>query len=202
MAVHPPMAIGRFATPMTCSNWPRSCTSQKPISSPIPAPASLRLPRSSQICRPTRYAAKSRSNSSNFPPRPRSRISRHSPSKSCPGIWCSNPLPAPAFSPSSRSAPALASSSTRSIRPAREMLAAGFPGAAITRHDAELIHDLLTPSRRPTAVLIIPPFSRSIGRHADPLAAFRHLRSALMRLGAGGRCAAFLPDRVDMSSRA
>ena len=88
------------------------------------------------------------------------------------------------------------------IDPARaEMLGAAFPGVAVTRHDAELIHDLLAPSVRPTAVLINPPFSRSIGRHADPLAAFRHLRAALMRLGAGGRCAAILPDRVDTSSR-
>ncbi len=89
------------------------------------------------------------------------------------------------------------------IDPARAgMLAAAFPGVTVTRHDAELIHDLLAPGIRPTAVLINPPFSRSVGRHADPLAAFRHLRAALMRLGAGGRCAAILPDRVDTSGRA
>ena len=89
------------------------------------------------------------------------------------------------------------------LDPARaEMLRAAFPGTTVTRHDAELIHDLLAPSIRPTAVLINPPFSRSIGRHADPLAAFRHLRAALMRLAPGGRCAAILPDRVDTSSRA
>ena len=88
------------------------------------------------------------------------------------------------------------------LDPARaEMLAAAFLGCAVTRHDAELIHDLLDPSIRPTAVLINPPFSRSVGRHADPLAAFRHLRAALMRLAPGGRCAAILPDRVDTSSR-
>ncbi|TCP87109.1 NTP hydrolase family protein [Sphingomonas sp. PP-CE-1A-559] len=53
------------------------------------------------------------------------------------------------------------------IDPARaEMLAAAFPGVAVTRHDGELIHDLLEPTIRPTAVLINPPFSRSIGRHA------------------------------------
>lgn len=86
--------------------------------------------------------------------------------------------------------------------PRAEMLAAAFPGVAVTRHDGELIHDLLEPTIRPTAVLINPPFSRSIGRHADPLAAFRHLRASLMRLGTGGRCAAILPDRVDTSSRA
>ena len=83
-----------------------------------------------------------------------------------------------------------------------EMLQAAFPGVRVTRHDAELIHDLLPPAIRPTAVLINPPFSRSVGRHADPLAAFRHLRAALMRLVPGGRCAAILPDRVHTSSRA
>ena len=83
-----------------------------------------------------------------------------------------------------------------------DLLAAAFPGVIVTRHDAELIHDLLAPAVRPTTVLINPPFSRSIGRHADPLAAFRHLRTALMRLEAGGRCTAILPDRVDTSSRA
>ena len=89
------------------------------------------------------------------------------------------------------------------IDPARaEMLAAAFPAVPVTRHDGELIHDLLARAIRPTAVLINPPFSRSIGRHADPLAACRHLRAALVRLAAGGRCAAILPDRVDSSSRA
>ena len=89
------------------------------------------------------------------------------------------------------------------IDPARAaMLEAAFPTAPISCHDGELIHDLLPLSIRPTAVLINPPFSRSMGRHADPLAAFRHLRAALKRLGAGGRCAAILPDRVDTSSRA
>ena len=89
------------------------------------------------------------------------------------------------------------------IDPARaDMLQAAFPTAPVNRHDGELINDLLPLSIRPTAVLINPPFSRSIGRHADPLAAFRHLRSALKRLDAEGRCAAILPDRVDTSSRA
>jgi predicted RNA methylase len=89
------------------------------------------------------------------------------------------------------------------IDPARaDMLQGAFPTAPVSRHDGELIHDLLPRSTAPTAVLINPPFSRSLGRHADPLAAFRHLRAALMRLGEGGRCAAILPDRVDTSSRA
>ncbi|WP_235538122.1 strawberry notch family protein [Sphingomonas sp. Root720] len=89
------------------------------------------------------------------------------------------------------------------LDPARaEMLQTAFPDTTVTRHDAELIHDLLAPGIHPTAVLINPPFSRSLGRHADPLAAFRHLRAALLRLVPGGRCAAILPDRVDTSSRA
>ena len=89
------------------------------------------------------------------------------------------------------------------IDPARAaMLTAAFPGVSVSRHDAELIHDLLVLTTRPTAVLINPPYSRSIGRHVDRQAAFRHLRAALLRLSAGGRCAAILPDRVDPSSRA
>ena len=89
------------------------------------------------------------------------------------------------------------------LDPARAgMLEAAFPGFPVSRHDGELIHDLLPRSISPTAVLVNPPFSRSIGRHADPLAAFRHLRAALMRLAPGGRCAAILPDRADTSSRA
>ncbi|MFZ2994605.1 MAG: methylase, partial [Sphingobium sp.] len=89
------------------------------------------------------------------------------------------------------------------IDPARaDMLQVAFPAAPVSRYDGELIDDLLPLSIRPTAVLINPPFSRSIGRYADPLAAFRHLRAALKRLDAGGRCAAILPDRVDTSSPA
>jgi len=89
------------------------------------------------------------------------------------------------------------------IDPARaNMLQAAFPNALVSQHDGELVHDLLPRGIIPTAVLLNPPFSRSIGRHADPLAAFRHLRAALMRLGDGGRCAVILPDRVDTSSRA
>src|SRR3546814_3004767 len=49
------------------------------------------------------------------------------------------------------------------IDPARaDMLQAAFPTAPVSRHDGELIDDLLPLSIRPTAVLINPPFSRSI----------------------------------------
>ena len=89
------------------------------------------------------------------------------------------------------------------IDPSRaEMLRAAFQGAPVSRHDGELIHDLLPAAIRPSAVLINPPFSRSLGRHEDPLAAYRHLRAALQRLAPGGRCAAILPDRADTSGRA
>ncbi|WP_244655814.1 hypothetical protein [Sphingomonas sp. CFBP 13603] len=81
------------------------------------------------------------------------------------------------------------------IDPVRaEMLAAAFPGVAVTRHDGELIHDLLAPNIRPTAVLINPPFSRSVGRHADPLAFGP--RSCALR-----QAAAALPSRPIASTR-
>jgi len=76
------------------------------------------------------------------------------------------------------------------------LLGAAFPTAHITRHDGELIDDLLPASLRPTAILINPPFSRSLGRHADPYAALRHLQSALKRLQTGGRCAAIMPHNT------
>ena len=89
------------------------------------------------------------------------------------------------------------------LDPARaELLREAFPDAAITCHDGELLHDHLPAGVQPTAVLINPPFSRSLGRHADPLAALRHLRAALLVLPIGGRCAAILPQRVDTSSAA
>src|SRR3546814_14976297 len=53
--------------------------------------------------------------------------------------------------------------------------------------------DLLVPS----VVLLNPPFSRSQGRARDRHAALRHLRSALLRLAPGGRCAVILPDRIE-----
>ncbi len=65
-----------------------------------------------------------------------------------------------------------------------------FPGARVTRHDAESIADFL-PDVRPTAVLMNPPFSATPGvgrirRDAD----LRHLRSAFSMLPPGGRLAA------------
>ena len=65
-----------------------------------------------------------------------------------------------------------------------------FPGAPVTRHNAENIADHL-PGIRPTAVLMNPPFSATPGvsgiRHDADL---RHLRSAFAMLPYGGRLAA------------
>ncbi len=65
-----------------------------------------------------------------------------------------------------------------------------FPGARVTRHNAEAIADRL-PDVRPTVVLMNPPFSATPGvariRHDADL---RHLRSAFAMLPPGGRLAA------------
>ena len=81
-----------------------------------------------------------------------------------------------------------------------ELLRAAFPNAPVTTYDAELIHDLLVTTISPSAILINPPFSRSVGRATDRVAAMRHLRAALLRLAPGGRCAVILPDRVDTNN--
>ena len=75
-----------------------------------------------------------------------------------------------------------------------------FPGTPVTRFDAAQIDDYLDPSVSPSVVLMNPPFSVMAhveGRMAD--AAFRHIASALARLGEGGRLVAitganFAPD--------
>ena len=65
-----------------------------------------------------------------------------------------------------------------------------FPGARVTRHNAENAADHL-PDVRPTAVLMNPPFSATPGveriRHDADL---RHLRSAFSMLAPGGRLVA------------
>ncbi|MEO5599084.1 MAG: strawberry notch family protein [Novosphingobium sp.] len=87
------------------------------------------------------------------------------------------------------------------IDPARaELLRAAFPDSPISTYDGELINDLLPVAICPSAVLINPPFSRSVGRATDAMAAMRHLRAALLRLAPNGRCAVILPDRIDTTS--
>ena len=70
------------------------------------------------------------------------------------------------------------------------LLAALFPDASVTRHNAEAIADFL-PEFRPSVVLMNPPFSATPGvdriRHDADL---RHLRSAFSMLPPGGRLAA------------
>ena len=76
-----------------------------------------------------------------------------------------------------------------------------FRDVAVTRHNAEQIHDHLDAALRPSVVLMNPPFSASPkveGRFAE--AAIRHMASALARLADGGRLVAitghnFGPDQ-------
>ena len=71
------------------------------------------------------------------------------------------------------------------------MLGRLFRDVAVTRHNAEQIHDRLDPAIRPSVVLMNPPFSASpkvAGRFAE--AAIRHVRSAFARLADGGRLVA------------
>jgi predicted RNA methylase len=73
-------------------------------------------------------------------------------------------------------------------------LAEAFPEADVFAHDAELIDDLLTPGRRPSVIVMNPPFARSCGRGQDRYAAGRHLAAALARLEPGGRLVAIMPE--------
>jgi len=71
------------------------------------------------------------------------------------------------------------------------LLARLFPACAVTRHDAEAIHDRLDAAVRPSVALMNPPFSARQhveGRSAE--VALRHVASALARLAPGGRLAA------------
>ncbi|HXC14828.1 MAG TPA: strawberry notch family protein [Stellaceae bacterium] len=72
-----------------------------------------------------------------------------------------------------------------------------FRDAAVTRHNAEQIHDRLDPAIRPSVVLMNPPFSASPhveGRFAE--ATMRHVSSALARLVEGGRLVAITGHNV------
>jgi hypothetical protein len=76
---------------------------------------------------------------------------------------------------------------------------AGLVGrdGAVSRHNAEQIHDHLDPAIRPSVVLMNPPFSASPhveGRFTE--AAVRHVGSALARLAEGGRLVAVTGHNV------
>ena len=80
----------------------------------------------------------------------------------------------------------------------RRCLAAAYPDAEISGHDAELIHDLLDPVVRPTVVLMNPPFARGLGRGEDRHAGARHLLGAMARLEPGGRLVAIMPESFSL----
>ena len=69
-----------------------------------------------------------------------------------------------------------------------------FPAARTTSFDGALLATHLDADVRPSLILMNPPFSRSIGRGEDSMAAARHLSAALGRLRPGGRCVAIMPD--------
>lgn len=69
-----------------------------------------------------------------------------------------------------------------------------FPDCEVSEHDGARIATLRAVDRRPSVLLINPPFSISLGRGGDRNAAARHLASALNRLERGGRAVAIMPD--------
>jgi predicted RNA methylase len=72
-----------------------------------------------------------------------------------------------------------------------------FRDVAVTRHNAEQIHDHLDAALRPSVVLMNPPFSASPkveGRFAE--AAIRHIGSALARLAEGRRLVAITGHNI------
>ena len=64
----------------------------------------------------------------------------------------------------------------------------------VTGHDGASIASTLAGADRPTLILMNPPFSRSLGRGGDHLAAVRHLTAAIRHLRGGGRIVAIMPD--------
>ena len=80
------------------------------------------------------------------------------------------------------------------------LLRLAFPGAEVSRHDAEHIADLL-PNLRPSVVVMNPPFSRSAG--SSKLASgtdLRHVAAAYRALRTGGRLIAITSANCDPSA--
>ncbi|MCY3845747.1 MAG: methylase, partial [Acidobacteria bacterium] len=80
------------------------------------------------------------------------------------------------------------------------LLHLAFPGAGVSRHDAEHIADLL-PDLRPSVVVMNPPFSRSAG--SSKLASgtdLRHVAAAYRALRPGGRLVAITAANRDPSA--
>ena len=98
--------------------------------------------------------------------------------------------------------PRVAALHLNEIDPARRArLAASFPGAEVSGHDGAAIGSTMTNLPRSSLILMNPPFSRSVGRGSDALAAVRHLQAALKRLLPGGRLVAVMPDWFANSAR-
>lgn len=83
----------------------------------------------------------------------------------------------------------------------RARLADIFPGTTITGHDGAAIASTLADKNPPSLILMNPPFSRSLGRGADHLAAVRHLAAAITHLRPGGRIVAVMPDWFSRSAK-
>jgi hypothetical protein len=78
-----------------------------------------------------------------------------------------------------------------------------FSSTPLSRFDGAQLHDRLDADFVPTVVLMNPPFSASPfieGRHTA--ATFEHIRSALLRLRAGGRLVAITGERFAPDSNA
>ena len=80
------------------------------------------------------------------------------------------------------------------------LLHLAFPGAGVSRHDAEHIADLL-PDLRPSVVVMNPPFSRSAGSSKLAVGAdLRHVAAAYRALRPGGRLVAITAANRDPSA--
>jgi predicted RNA methylase len=89
----------------------------------------------------------------------------------------------------------------------RELLVELFSGMPVTAYNAEQIDDYLKRSVQPTVVIMNPPFSVSPKvEKRNPLATFKHIKSALMSLQPGGRLVSitgdwFSPTNTDWRDR-
>ena len=98
--------------------------------------------------------------------------------------------------------PAYAALQLNEIDPRRRArLADIFPSATITGHDGAALVSHHADLPQPSVIVMNPPFSRSVGRGVDDLAAVRHLQAALRRVRKGGRVVAIMPDWFAPSAR-
>jgi predicted RNA methylase len=96
----------------------------------------------------------------------------------------------------------LAALQLNEIDPARRArLLATFPDAPVSGHDGAAVASIMASLPRPSLIVMNPPFSRSIGRGLDALAAVRHLQAAIKRVRPNGRVVAIMPDWFSNSAR-